>query len=133
LRGGVVPGGAVLRELPSVDVLRSVAADAAEIAAIALGHTVVADRFTGTAILSAEAARDLGTLGYVARASGLPVDARRDHPFTDLGDFSVATRTTGDVLARFQVRADEIATSVEIILRLLDGMAPGPETVEIPA
>src|SRR5690606_12835449 len=96
-----------------------------------LDHTVVADRFTGTAVLSTEAARDLGTLGYVARASGLGLDARRDHPFTDLGEFPVATRTSGDVLARVQVRADEIATSVELIVRLLDGMTPGAEAVEV--
>ncbi|SDR24020.1 NADH-quinone oxidoreductase subunit C [Thermostaphylospora chromogena] len=131
LRDGVRLGGAALRALPDPDVLREIAADVAEIVALALDHTVVADRFTGTAVLSTEAARDLGTLGYVARASGLGLDARRDHPFTDLGEFPVATRTSGDVLARFQVRADEIATSVELIVRLLDGMTPGAEAVEV--
>ena len=41
---------------------------------------MVRDRFTGTAVLTAEQAGDLGTLGYVARASGLTLDARHDHP-----------------------------------------------------
>lgn len=125
LRGGVVPGGVRLRALPDPDVLAAIGADVAEIADLALGHTVVADRFTGTGILPLRAARDLGTLGYVARASGLDLDARRDHPFVDLGPFPVATRTGGDVLARFQVRAQEIGTSIELITRLLDGIAPG--------
>ncbi|WP_424533247.1 NADH-quinone oxidoreductase subunit C [Sphaerisporangium viridialbum] len=125
LRGGVRPGGAALRALPDLATLRAVGAEVAEIAGLALGHTVVTDRFAGTAVLSAEAAGDLGALGYVARASGLAVDARQDHPFTDLGPFSAATRSGGDVLARFQVRAEEIATSVELIARLCEGSAPG--------
>ncbi|MEO3874801.1 NADH-quinone oxidoreductase subunit C [Nonomuraea sp. B12E4] len=125
LRGAITIGGLALRALPDPARLAAIAADVAEITALALGHTVVADRFTGTAILAHQAARDLGTLGYVARASGLDRDARRDHPFIDLGPFSSAVCTGGDVLARFQVRADEIAASVELITRLLGGLSPG--------
>lgn len=124
LRGGVVPGGAVLRALPAPGRLMALAADVAELAALALGHGTVADRFSGTAVLPAEAAQDLGALGYVARASGIAVDARSDHPFTDLGPFAVTTRPGGDVLARFQVRAQEVATSVELITYLLAGLSP---------
>ena len=53
-----------------------------------------ADRFTGTAVLSREAAASIGTLGYVARASGLDVDARRDHPFVDLGPYFAVVEST---------------------------------------
>ncbi len=123
LRGGVVPGGSELRALPDRRAIEEIAADVAEIVELALGHTVVADRFTGTAVLSAEAARDLGTLGYVARASGLPVDARADHPFTDLGRFTPVTADTGDVLARFQVRAGEFAASALLVTGLVDRLA----------
>ncbi|MER6949947.1 NADH-quinone oxidoreductase subunit C [Nonomuraea sp. NPDC000554] len=129
LRGAVRLGGGELRALPDPAVLRALGADVAEIVGLALGHGVVSDRFTGTAVLTARAAADLGTLGYVARASGLDLDARRDHPFTDLGPFPVATRTSGDVLARFQVRADEIAASIELIDRLVSG-APGGSVPE---
>ncbi|WP_433227081.1 NADH-quinone oxidoreductase subunit C [Actinomadura formosensis] len=126
LRGGVLLGGAVLRTLPGPAALKAIGADIAELAGLALGHTVVADRFTGTAPLPAGAARDLGVLGPVARASGLSADARRDHPFTDLRPaLTVATAGTGDVLARFQIRAREIATSIEIIRDLTYGMNPG--------
>ncbi|MEV1179496.1 NADH-quinone oxidoreductase subunit C, partial [Nonomuraea sp. NPDC049784] len=75
LRGGVRLGGAHLKALPAPDRLHAIGTDVAELAGLALGHSVVADRFTGTAVLSADAARDLGTLGYVARASGLDLDA----------------------------------------------------------
>ncbi|TQM68734.1 Ni,Fe-hydrogenase III large subunit [Actinomadura hallensis] len=129
LRGGVVLGGAAVRAVPAPERLTAIAEDAAELADLALSHTVVADRFTGTAELPAQAARDLGTLGYVARASGLDADARRDHPFTDLRPaLRVSTRTTGDVLARFQVRAEEIAVSAAIIKDLAYGMSPGAVT-----
>lgn len=126
LRGGVVLGGAELRALPDPQVLRAIGVDLSEIVELALGHTVVLDRFTGTAPLSAEAARDLGVLGYVARASGLRTDARFDHPFTELGPaFTLATRTSGDVLARFQIRAEEINTSIALISELVSGLSMG--------
>ncbi len=50
LRGGVHLGGATLHTVPDPAHLRALAADIAEIVDLALGHTVVADRFTGTAI-----------------------------------------------------------------------------------
>ncbi len=96
------PGGATLHRLPDPDHLADLAADAAEIADLALSHSVVRERFTGTAVLTTDKARDLGVLGYVARASGLDIDARRDHPFHDLGDaLTTRTHASGDVLARF--------------------------------
>lgn len=133
LRGGVIPGGAHLHTLPDTGHLHAIAADIAEIIHLALGHSVVADRLTGTAILSRDAARDLGTLGYVARASGLPVDARHQHPFYDDRElFIPVTRDTGDVLARFVVRADEIAASVALITALTSTVTAGITRTEPP-
>jgi Ni,Fe-hydrogenase III large subunit len=80
---------------------------------------------TGTAVLSAEQAHDIGTLGYVARASGLRQDARLDHPITPA---TTATdhpnHTDGDVLARFLTRADEVQASVSLIIELLRTRPP---------
>ncbi|MBM9510182.1 hydrogenase large subunit [Actinacidiphila acididurans] len=133
LRGGVVPGGAVLQALPDRDRLRALGADIREVVALALNHGVVLDRFTGTARLSAQAARDLGCLGYVARASGLPDDARRSHPFHDYGEtLTVPVHDTGDVLARFLVRAEEIDTSLALVDHLAADLTPG-RTVTPPA
>jgi Ni,Fe-hydrogenase III large subunit len=126
LRDGVHLGGVRLRGIPDAHELRAVAADAHEIVTLALGQPTVADRFTRTAILGFAQARDLGTLGYVARASGLSQDARHAHPFYDLAPhLTVATHTDGDVLARFLVRAQEIETSVNLLIHLADGLAPG--------
>jgi Ni,Fe-hydrogenase III large subunit/Ni,Fe-hydrogenase III component G len=116
LRGAIHPGGAGLQELPDPTRLRAIAADVAEVVALALAHSVVRDRFTGTAVLTTEQARDLGTLGYVARASGLPLDARHDHPALPAPRPRTAhSHAGGDVLARFLVRAEEISASVEMI------------------
>ncbi|MFF4569719.1 NADH-quinone oxidoreductase subunit C [Streptomyces sp. NPDC001410] len=124
LRGGVVPGGAALRALPDPARLKAIREDVGEIADLALGHSTVRDRFTGTAILHAGAAREIGCLGYVARASGIADDARVAHPFTGYGaQFDVPVHDSGDVLARFLVRAEEIETSFALIEEFADGLA----------
>ena len=126
LRGGVFPGGAQLQAVPSVREIAAIEADVAEIVEIALGHGVVRERFTGTAVLSRQSAHELGTLGYVARASGLTLDARIAHPFFDLGDtFRVPAQAEGDVLARFQQRAQEVRISAAVLADLLPSVAAG--------
>jgi Ni,Fe-hydrogenase III large subunit len=126
LRGGVIPGGAALRAVPGPARMRPFADDVHRLVDLALGHSTVRDRFTGTAVLTTQAARDLGCLGYVARASGLPADARVAHPFTAHDrPPAVPTHTTGDVLARFLVRAEEIDASLALIDALGRDLTPG--------
>ncbi len=127
LRGAISVGGAEVLSLPDPDTLRSVASDVEELVALTLGHSVVADRFTGTAVLTSEQATELGVLGYVARASGLLTDARRDQPFADLGpSFQVVEEDGGDVLARYRVRAREFAISTAVALDLVEALAGYP-------
>ncbi len=137
LRGGVVLGGARLQGPVDTATIADVAAQAADLVDITLGNTVVTDRFAGTAVLDSQAAATMGTLGYVARASGLDIDARRDHPFVDLGPtFEVVTRDEGDVLARYLVRAGEVAVSAALIAdladRLGDRLGSGPADLAAP-
>ena len=121
LRGGIVPGGARLRTRPDAKRLHEIAADVAQLVDLALSHTVVRDRFTATAPLGLRQARELGTLGYVARASGLDLDARRDHPAdTQLPPPPRVLESEGDVLARFQVRAREFQACVDHLGYLSD-------------
>src|SRR5690606_14755049 len=136
LRGGVRVGGSALRRVPEVSQVDAIAADIAELVDLALGNTLVAERFTDTAILSPAQARDLGTLGYVARASGLDLDARRDHPTgalagladTDADVLRVPVQPRGDVLARFQQRAAEIEASAAVLRLLAPTLEPGTVT-----
>lgn len=126
LRGAVFPGGARILMLPTVDELHSISADVEEIVSLAHTHSVVSDRFTGTAVLPSPAARDIGTVGYVARASGIDGDARRDHPFTEAtAGLEVITRTEGDVMARFLVRSEEVQVSTALLHHLLELTSAG--------
>lgn len=134
LRGGVFPGGADLRHVPGPGTIRAIAADLAGIVDIALGHSVIRERFTGTAVLTRQNALDIGTLGYVAKASGLTHDARLAHPFCDLGtNLAIPERTDGDVLARFEVRAEEAQISAALLQQLLPTLPAIRLTTAIPA
>jgi Ni,Fe-hydrogenase III large subunit/Ni,Fe-hydrogenase III component G len=127
LRGAIAPGSATLRRLPNPEVLAALAVDVAGIVGLALDHSVVRDRFTGTAVLTTAQATGIGTLGYLARASGVPTDARHDHPVLAPPPPTLHSHTGGDVLARFCVRAEEFAASVAYLTTLVqDGPAPAP-------
>ena len=119
LRGAISPGRVVVRTLPDPDRLAAIAADVEELAELTVGHAVVNDRFSGTAVLTAESAREIGCLGYVARASGIGIDARADHPAAPV-TVTPVVQDAGDVLARYQVRRGEFAQSVGLIRELLE-------------
>jgi Ni,Fe-hydrogenase III large subunit/Ni,Fe-hydrogenase III component G len=133
LRGAIQPGGATLHRVPDPDRLAAIGADIRDIVQLALANSLVAERFTGTAILTTAQASDLGTLGYVARSSGIDTDARRDHPTGRLDDngrqlvdlLTIPTHNTGDVLARFQQRAAEIDASLAVLDTLVRTVRPG--------
>jgi Ni,Fe-hydrogenase III large subunit/Ni,Fe-hydrogenase III component G len=133
LRGGVMPGGARIDQLPTTAQLSEVAADVARIVDLALGNSVVLDRFTGTAVLTDTQVREIGVLGYVARASGVDIDARRDHPFHAATTQAVSVvESGGDVLSRFLVRAREVEASVALLQTLLTDAATGAVVGEPP-
>ncbi|MFD1049550.1 formate hydrogenase, partial [Kibdelosporangium lantanae] len=88
---------------------------------------------TGTAVLSWEQAADLGTLGYVARASGHDIDARHTHPFIPEQFPRVEhSRTDGDVLSRFLIRAEEIRYSIQLITGLVESVDGQRGTEPVP-
>ena len=120
LRGAISVGGTRVRALPEAADLVRISAAMAELVGITLGHAIVRGRFTGTARLSNEHATTIGTLGYVARASGIDTDARKEYPFVNLGEvFHVVTEEGGDVLARYTVRAREVEVSAAVAVDLL--------------
>ena len=131
LRGGVVPGG-VGHDLPAdldlVGEVTSALRDFEEIVELTLANTLVMDRLEGTGMLTRSTARDHGVLGYVARASGIDADVRRDHPFAAYGElsFRVPVFTTGDVKARTLVRVEEARESVGLIRQAIERVTPGP-------
>ncbi|MGZ4671186.1 MAG: hydrogenase large subunit [Ilumatobacteraceae bacterium] len=126
LRGGVVPGGARADWLPEPADITAVGEDIHEVVDIMMANTTVVDRFTGTSVLSNDDAMQMGTLGYVARASGIDTDARRDHPFADVyGTLTVPLLHDGDVMSRFKIRVAEIDNSIALINEHLGRIRPG--------
>ena len=116
LRGAIRPGNTCLLRLPAAAELGEIGRHLEDIIGLATSSTVVMDRFKGTAVLSGQDAAGIGTVGVVARASGLTLDARLAHPFTDPGTaFRPAQQDGGDVMARFTVRAEEARTSLRLI------------------
>jgi Ni,Fe-hydrogenase III large subunit len=136
LRGAIVPGG-VARDLAwGADLVGDVedaVRDFLEMVEIGMSNTLLADRLEGAGVLQPRAARDLGVRGYVARASGIDIDARRDHPWAPYADltFSVPVLETGDVKARAQIRVEEVKQSASLIRQAVQALPPGPLAVAV--
>jgi len=130
LRGGIIPGGVGYDLLPDLDLAGEVEAalrDFDEIVELTLANTLVMDRLEGTGRLSTRTARDHGVLGYVARASGIDTDIRRDHPFAayESLEFRVPLFESGDVKARTFARIEEAREAVRLIRQAVERLPTG--------
>ena len=78
-------------------------------------------------VISAADAIDFGMSGPSIRASGVPLDVRRDEPYLKYNDvdWKVITATEGDVFARYSCRLQEMSESVSIVEQCLDRLQPG--------
>jgi Ni,Fe-hydrogenase III large subunit len=136
LRGCIVPGGIAVDipgDLAVVAEIDEAYADFGEIVDITLGNTLVRDRLEGTGRLTTRTARGHGVLGFVARASGIDVDARRDHPFAAYGEleFRVPVFESGDVEARTLARVEEAGESVGLIKQAISRLPAGPLSIPL--
>ena len=77
--------------------------------------------------------KDIGLLGPMARAAGVAVECRRDHPYAayDRVEFDVITESGCDVWSRLVVRMKEVFEAIRIIRQCLEKMEPGPLQAEI--
>ena len=85
-------------------------------------------RTEGVGALSAVDAIDWGTSGPILRASGVPMDVRKDEPYLyyDQLEFDVITGDHGDVFDRFECRIREMWESIKIVEQCLERLEPGP-------
>ncbi|HWP14337.1 MAG TPA: NADH-quinone oxidoreductase subunit C [Xanthobacteraceae bacterium] len=90
------------------------------------------DRTVTTGILKPELARQFGAGGFVGRASGRAMDARRTPGYLpyDTLQFDVPVFQEGDVNARVWVRIREIEQSLRMIEQILARLPEGPISVE---
>ncbi len=106
-----------------------------ECKALLYGNRIFLDRLEGVGIIGADDAISLGWTGPCLRASGVPYDVRKAHPYMKYGevDFEVPIGSNGDCLDRFIVRIDEIAQSARIIEQCCARLADsGPVNVDDP-
>ena len=85
----------------------------------------ILERFEKTGIVEKETAIEIGMVGPAARASGVAVDVRSDHPFGAYESFPVhkLTLNSGDVFARAYIRFVEIQQSIKIIRDQLNNLS----------
>jgi Ni,Fe-hydrogenase III large subunit len=85
-------------------------------------------RTRGVGVADKSACKKFGLVGPVARAAGVDIDCRRDHPYAayDRVDFDVITDIGADVWSRVVVRSREVFESIKIIRQCLEKMEPGP-------
>jgi NADH-quinone oxidoreductase subunit D len=85
-------------------------------------------------VLTRDAAIRLGMTGPNLRASGVPYDIRRAHPYLVYPElsFDIPSRTEGDSYARYLLRLDEVRESIKIIDQCLHKMPDGPVMAKIP-
>jgi NADH-quinone oxidoreductase subunit D len=93
------------------------------------------ERNVGVGKLSAEDALALGVTGPILRSAGVPVDLRKDEPYSgyETYDFDVPVSTDADAYARYLLRLAEMRESLRIVEQALERLAePGPVMVEDP-
>jgi ech hydrogenase subunit E len=103
-----------------------------ELADVFLEDVSVRNRLSGVGTLSFEEAKELGTVGPVARGSGIASDVRLDGhgAYPELG-FEPITEEGGDCYARCKVRIREVFQSVELIGKAAELVPEGDISVAV--
>jgi NADH-quinone oxidoreductase subunit D len=91
-------------------------------------------RNRGLGVMDPQTALRMCWTGPNLRATGIPFDIRRAHPYSVYPefDFDIPTRSEGDCLARYLLRVDEIKQSLRIIDQCLHQMPDGPVMAKVP-
>lgn len=138
LMNAVVPGGirwdigeSTLRDLDDFLIGLKFEVDALE--EMMMESPSLQDRMETTGRLEPSVAREIGATGPIGRASGVPVDCRREFGYEAYGDLgmNMPVQTGGDVLARTKVRFAEITESFSLIHQCIQNMEPGETRVHV--
>src|SRR6188474_2896879 len=91
-------------------------------------------RASGLGVIDQATALKWCMTGANLRATGIPFDLRRAHPYSIYPEleFDIPTRTEGDSYARYLLHLDEIRESIKIIDQVLHQMPDGPIMAKIP-
>jgi Ni,Fe-hydrogenase III large subunit/Ni,Fe-hydrogenase III component G len=131
LKGVIVPGG-LKRDIPDRELLRLNCYLEVFIrkftGAVDYVHKLdsVLDRFETTGEIKPELVNPLNISGPSARAAGIAIDTRVDHPYGIYSQLGIDVRTVekGDGLGRFDIKTGEIFDSVALIQTQLADIKP---------
>jgi NADH-quinone oxidoreductase subunit D len=92
------------------------------------------DRMSNIGVMSREDAISYGLTGPLLRATGVPYDVRKAHPYSgyERYDFEVPVGSKGDNYDRFLVRFNEMEQSMRIVEQALRDLPDGPVTIDDP-
>jgi Ni,Fe-hydrogenase III large subunit len=135
----VIPGGVAVDLAPTADralieLMSWLASTLAYLVRIYENKPSLLDRTVSTGVTLSELVHRFAAGGYVGRASGRAVDARKSPgyaPYDDL-DFEVPLRGEGDVHARLMIRVGELKQSFRLVDQLIERMPGGPIRAELP-
>ena len=131
--------GGLRRDLPNhakpklLEVLAEVEKEARAVRNAIVGDTTLLARTRGVGVLTNEWAKKICVVGPPARASGVAIDARIDHPYAAYDEVppQIATQDAGDTWARVLVRVDELLESIRLVREALSVIPGGPICAEI--
>lgn len=130
-RGLVVPGGVAFDVPDTAELLRRLAVierDATGAVDLLWTTPAVRSRFEEAGVVATATAQELGLVGVAARASGVALDVRSDHPtgMYRLANIPVSVGGSGDVYARASVRWVECVRSFAFVREQLTALPRGP-------
>lgn len=104
----------------------------AELSALLRDNTIWKARTQHIGYLDLTGCMALGVTGPVLRATGLPHDLRKAHPYCgyDSYDFDIPTGTNADCYDRYLIRVQEMTQSLRIVEQALHRLRPGPVMIE---
>ena len=136
---GIFGIGGLKRDVPQAaisglsDYLKAFPSKLEEAYGLVHKSTWVVDRLETTGVIRKELIKPAHITGPAARASGVRADARIDHPYGIYPELALERRVyeNGDVMCRFEIKAAEIADSVDIINKLLGDLKAGEIMVPV--
>jgi Ni,Fe-hydrogenase III large subunit len=139
-RSFVLPGG-VARDLPAdrcstlIKTLDQLARNIKNSIPLVLENPAVIERMEGTGRVTPSLAKEFGLVGPAGRASHSGYDARLSfkHGIYPQHAPTLSQYETGDVLARAQVRGEEILSSLELLSMLAESLPESEISTQLPS
>lgn len=132
--GGVSHGLSDSSKAELMERLTELEKDFRELIMLLKEHEIFMDRLTGTGRLVKKIALEWGAVGPAARASGVSRDVRIQYPYAAYKQHPIklVMKSEGDVLARVDVRIEEVYQSFSFIKEVLAELPEGPIQSALP-